>query len=552
MPAESPVNVLQALATRFLPVLFEDDDLLAVAKPAGVDASADRPGAAPGVLEILAASRRTDESLSVVRRLTRYESGVLLLAKRPASAKQLKADLRGRKIEQEVVAVCLGSFQPRRRVVTASRGRAEGARGRVAGRRVPDPAAGREVTHVEHLQSGPKRCMIRFRARAETTHVLRAALRGAGLRLLGDNVHERSVRRQDPAALCLHLASVAFFHPVQRRKVLIRATPPAEFREALRGLPLVERHLQGSLLRRSSLLLDESTDGYRLLTGPAEGLSSLVAERLGRAVVLSVSADDAADADLARRVAHWYRRHLDIDVVYAKVPFGERGDDAAPRMPLVLAGEPGPAELVVREHGLRFLVRVDEKAGLGLFFDHRDNRRRVRELAAGRDVLNLFAYTCGFSVAAAVGKCRQVVSVDISPKALVWGQRNFEINELDAASHEFVRADARDYLERAVRRQQQFDLVLVDPPTFSHGRHAGRAFSLVADLPALMARAVEVLRPGGVLMVATNYRKLSRARFRQLIRQGVAPRPHTMDMPPLPPDFAVDPDHAKTAFVTLI
>jgi 23S rRNA (cytosine1962-C5)-methyltransferase len=220
--------------------------------------------------------------------------------------------------------------------------------------------------------------------------------------------------------------------------------------------------------------------------------------------------------------------------------------------PTPLIGEPAPPQVEVHEHGLLFAIRPYDGFSVGLFPDQRDNRKRIREMAAGKEVLNLFAYTCGFSAAAAAGGAKSVTSVDLSPKHLEWGKVNVKLNTLDASAHEFVAADAMDYLGRAAKHERRFDIIVIDAPTFAHGRKAGKDFSMERDLPALVAATAKVLRKAGTMMVSTNNRKLSHKSLREKIRQGASRRRvEFTDTPPLPLDYAVDPDHAKTIFARL-
>ena len=171
-------------------------------------------------------------------------------------------------------------------------------------------------------------------------------------------------------------------------------------------------------------------------------------------------------------------------------------------------------------------------------------------MSDGKDVLNLFAYTCGFSVAAAAGGANSTVSVDISPGNLDWGKANFARNSLEAGDHQFIRSDAAAYLERAHRQSKRFDLIVVDPPTFSHGRRRKQSFSVERDLTHLIAASVDVLRSGGVMMLSTSYRKLSIQDLRKRAQAGARGRRFkVIATPPLPIDYAMDRDHAKTAFL---
>lgn len=167
-------------------------------------------------------------------------------------------------------------------------------------------------------------------------------------------------------------------------------------------------------------------------------------------------------------------------------------------------------------------------------------------------MLNLFAYTCGFSLAAAVGGAKHTTSVDVSAKNLEWGKANFQLNHMDPEEHTFIRSDAVDFLRRAERQQKMYDLIVIDPPSFAYGRGSKKDFSIATDLSSLISAAAVVLRPGGGLMVSTNYRKLSLRDLKELVRKGMGRRKvHIVDAPALPLDFASDRDHAKTMFLRL-
>jgi len=211
-----------------------------------------------------------------------------------------------------------------------------------------------------------------------------------------------------------------------------------------------------------------------------------------------------------------------------------------------------PEDLEISECGLKYLVRPLVGSSAGLFLDHRDNRSRIRSMAEGKTVLNLFAYTCGFSVAAAAGGAGRTVSVDLSDKNLEWGLDNFRLNGLDPTRHEFIRADAAEYLRRAEKLGERFDLIILDPPTFAHGRKRGRSFSVARDLGDLVRASLGRLEPGGVMMILTNYRRMSVTSLREQVKRCAGRRRfRIIATPRLPADFAVDPDHAKTIFVRL-
>ena len=169
-------------------------------------------------------------------------------------------------------------------------------------------------------------------------------------------------------------------------------------------------------------------------------------------------------------------------------------------------------------------------------------RDAVAHRAAERRVLNLFSYTGAFSVRAAKAGATEVVAVDTSAKAHARARRNYELSGLDASHVELITADAMKTLERFADRKRFFDLVVCDPPTFSHGQ--GRPFSATSDFGQLAGAAASVLVPGGFLAFATNAAKLSSADVDRAIAEGAAAFGHDLriiERHGLPADFPVNP-----------
>lgn len=197
--------------------------------------------------------------------------------------------------------------------------------------------------------------------------------------------------------------------------------------------------------------------------------------------------------------------------------------EAAPADAAVLRGEAPPPEIEVVEGGLRFGVDLLRGQKGGLFLDQRDNRATVRGLAAGRRVLNLFAYTGGFSVYAAAGGARSTTTVDVSAPAIAAAEENFRRNQLPVAPAtrtRFVAADAFAFLEEARRSGERWDLVISDPPSF-----APKQSALSAALGAyrrLHRMAAGVTEPGGILCAASCSSHVSEAEFLETVRAGCA------------------------------
>ncbi|MEN7432172.1 class I SAM-dependent methyltransferase [Chromobacterium sp. TRC.1.1.SA] len=163
-------------------------------------------------------------------------------------------------------------------------------------------------------------------------------------------------------------------------------------------------------------------------------------------------------------------------------------------------------DFVVEEFGQHFIVNLDQYLDTGLFLDHRNTRKRVREEAAGKRFLNLFAYTGSFTVYAGAGGAVASETVDMSNTYQDWSRRNFELNGLDLGKHKLVRADVFQYLEEAVDAGKRFDLIVMDPPTFSNSKKMRDILDVQRDHVWLIDYAMALLAPGGWLYFSNNLR----------------------------------------------
>ena len=164
------------------------------------------------------------------------------------------------------------------------------------------------------------------------------------------------------------------------------------------------------------------------------------------------------------------------------------------------------ANFIVEEAGLKFKVNLSDYLDTGLFLDHRITRGMVREEAAGKRVLNLFCYTGSFSVYAAAGGAAQVTSVDLSKTYLQWAEENMRLNDcFDASKHHFEHADVKQYLDTLP--PASFDLVVMDPPTFSNSKRMKDFLDIQRDHAELLNKTLQAVSPGGVIYFSNNYRK---------------------------------------------
>jgi 23S rRNA (cytosine1962-C5)-methyltransferase len=221
---------------------------------------------------------------------------------------------------------------------------------------------------------------------------------------------------------------------------------------------LVQRRVAHALDLRRSILTPES-DAYRLINGEGDFLPGIIADVYAYTVVLQCLT--AGAARLKPLVIEALGAALAPAGIYERSIGSVRREEGLQFEEGVAAGEVAPGPVSIRENGLRFLVDVQSGQKTGFYLDQRDNRALVRQLAAGRDVLNAFAYTGAFSVYAAAGGARHVCSVESSVRALELARGNWSANRLDASAVEFVEGDVFRYLREVERT---FDLLILDPP----------------------------------------------------------------------------------------
>ena len=162
----------------------------------------------------------------------------------------------------------------------------------------------------------------------------------------------------------------------------------------------------------------------------------------------------------------------------------------------------------VEENGLKFLINLSDYLDTGLFLDHRITRQLVREQSTGKKVLNLFAYTGSFSVYAAAGGAAEVITVDLSKTYLGWAERNMKLNGFsDAKKYQYVQADVLEYIKTIPR--EYFDIIVMDPPTFSNSKRMEGFLEIQRDHVLLINNCLQGLKTGGILYFSTNFRKFT-------------------------------------------
>jgi 23S rRNA (cytosine1962-C5)-methyltransferase len=540
-------------------VLHEDEHLLVVHKPAGMNTHAPSPHAGEGLYDWIRNREPRWASLSIIHRLDKETSGVLVFGKTPLANRSLTGQFTRRQVQKKYLLLTdrqPGTLEMSRQSTLVRAGEryvsrpvhpgAELAETRFrvvktlpadslpAGR--PAPHSTRDLVLVEAIPATGR------------THQIRVHAADLGFPILGDTLYGGG----SAPRVCLHAAELTLQHPETGAQATWNA--PVDF------------FADSRVLLRLALIDPEQTDAFRLIHGAADGRSEWHVERLGDYWLCQSECpwDETIGAD----VDHWiatsgagcqavYHKTLNRQVRRTHV------GDASPRL---VHGQPAPERFVIRENGVRFECSFGEGYSTGLFLDQRDNRRRLLTRHVAGDfplfktdgqpaVLNMFAYTCGFSVCAAAGGAR-VTSVDLSRKYLDWGRRNFALNNLDSEAHDFLYGDAFDWMRRLAKKQRRFDAVLLDPPTFSQSKEHG-VFRAERDYGELIGAALPLVAPEGVLFISSNTAGWDPEAFMDTARQSVTRSGRSLIQVqyfPQPPDFPVtraEPAYLKTAWMRI-
>lgn len=163
----------------------------------------------------------------------------------------------------------------------------------------------------------------------------------------------------------------------------------------------------------------------------------------------------------------------------------------------------------VLEYGIKFKINLVDYLDTGLFLDHREMRHLVALQSKGKRVLNLFAYTCSFSVHAAIAGAPFTKSVDMSNTYTEWGKDNFTLNNISLKNHPVIRADCLKFLDDEIRSKETYDIIIIDPPTISSSKKMDQLFDIQADYFMLLSKALKLLSKDGVIFFSTNSRKFT-------------------------------------------
>lgn len=550
-------------------VIFEDEHLLVVHKPAGWNTHAPSPFAGEGIYDWLKHRESRWAPLAILHRLDKETSGVLVFGKTPLANRSLMEQFTVRRVRKKYLlltdrAVPSKEFTVKTSLVRVGEKYAGGVKGEIAETKFTPVLDSKFAVKSAGLK------MVTAEPLTGRTHQIRVHAAENGFPVLGDTLYGGTASSR----VFLHAAEIAFTHPATNEPVKFFA--PVNF------------DAEPRLALRSAVIEPDATNAFRVIHGAGDGWPGWFVEKLGDFLLsqseLPLSAKQTEELSwLAKtfssrgayhKILSRQIRRSTTAAASPQLVFGEAASSgvSVERRSLDKTDESGflpkaaTTSFEILENGVSFEMSFNEGYSVGLFLDQRDNRRRflTSHITADFDfgpwtldlgLLNCFAYTCGFSVCAAKAGAR-TTSLDLSKKYLEWGRCNFALNGLDPAAHDFIYGDTFDWLRRLAKKGRVFDAVVLDPPTFSQSKEHG-TFRAEKDYDRLVTAALPLVKPGGILFASANAADWPPENFLADVEtavRGAKRKILQQHYIPQPPDFPVsrvEPAYLKTVWMRI-
>ena len=476
-------------------IIFQNDDIVAVFKPSGISTHAPDPDH-PGLVEMLA--KQLGQKIGVHQRLDAETSGIIVFSKSPAGAKKLASAFENRRLSKIYYAVVCG--RP-----AQDSGQWKHFLKHAGGETVESPDGKQAICNFKCERTIGPFSLLKLELLTGITHQLRVQCALAGCPILGDS---RYGGGDHAPRLYLHAHSLQCYDI--RELPRLTANLPAEFSANLDTL-------LASILSHADVHQIPPNEAIRLIVPQHSGIPEIILEKV--ASVLLVRHLEPAGKSL------WDETSLRILFDQAKAFYGctdvsyhvhksPASSHACDRFEQAFSHIPEPVNAT--EHGNLYAFDFSGNA-TGLYLDQRENRKWVMQHAHGR-VLNLFAYTCAFSICAAKSpEVTETTSIDAAPAALNKGRHNFDLNGINPGCHQFIHQDVLKYLDRCAKNHIRFDTIICDPPSF--GRFNKIVFSLEKDLGKLLESCIQAAAPNAVILFSINHRRISLSSLNAMLRQ---------------------------------
>lgn len=454
----------------------EYDDFLVFGKPAGVrthKVSDDQFG----FVEYLA--EKSSKSLFVVHRLDKETSGLILFAKSKEAAGELSKLFETRDIKKTYLFLTDQNIAKTEAEIETHIEKQDEF---FINSPNKEPNSKTTFKFIEKL--GDKKYLWQAEPLTGKPHQIRLHAQKLGVPILGDNQHGGSIYYR----LALHAHQLQFNYKGEAFNISSDYTP-------FKGL------LSDGFNARKNLYKMSAGESFRLLhTEHPNVRADVFGDRLW---VYDYFESELPEA--LRTEVYQFAEQNNLKPIIRHML--NRGQGVGGLEQSTLEAESNQP-WVAEESSVKYLLKTDSGFSPGLFLDQRENRLWVKDHSNGKSVLNLFSYTSGFSVNAALGGAKQVTTVDVSKKFLDWSQENFKLNDIQTEQHEFFSQDTMLFLKGSVKRNRKWDLIICDPPSF--GRSKDGAWKLEKDLPELAELMLNCLNKKGQIIFTCNLERKTR------------------------------------------
>lgn len=466
-----------------------------------------------GLVEFL--EEKFQQEFFVVHRLDKETSGLIVLAKNKLAAQKLSSLFENHNIQKIYLLLTDRKVAETNFQVT---GHVDKEDNQFVLKPDQPPNSKTEFRFVEKIGS-----FYLWEAKPETgkPHQIRLHAEKAGIPILGDKEHGGSPFFR----LSLHASRVTFEY--DSKKMDIQCEIPSLFTKVSSNN--YESFLQACLEKRSYFYEISNQESFRLLHVESERIR---ADRFAD-VLWIYDYTDKGLTDEERISIREFAQNQKLKLVIRHMLDRGAGVGGLEKKTLEIGNSEDSWQ--AEEESIEYVLKTNSGFSPGVFLDQRENRLWVRNNSQRKNVLNLFSYTCGFSVSAALGNAAKVTTVDVSAKFLNWGRENFQANQLNDKDHEFFAQDCLLFLKGSVKRQRQWDLIICDPPTF--GRSKDSVWKIERDLPELAELMLNCLSKNGKILFTCNYEKMNRDELLKLFSQKIRGKIKAERLPQLSLDY---------------
>lgn len=491
----------------------EYDDFLAFNKPFGIRTHRVSDGQF-GFVEFL--SEKLQKELFVVHRLDKETSGLILFAKTKQAAQNLSELFEQHLIKKTYYFLTDQKSKDTEFLIKSHIAKQDEFFINIASE--PDNSE----TKLEFVKPLGKNYLWKAMPKTGKPHQIRLHAQKAGIPVLGDNQHGGGIFFR----LALHAQKVEF--TLNNKDYSVESELPDLFKNDDTTV------LDECFSKRNALYDMPQGESYRLIH---QDIENLRADVFGDRLWVYDYSQKGLTEEQKNKVHIFASQKKLIPVIRHMLDRGQ-GVGGLEQKTLEAADS---GNWVAAEEKVNYQLRTDSGFSPGLFLDQRENRLWTREQAKNKKVLNLFCYTSGFSVNAALGGAEKVTSVDVSKKFLEWSKENFKLNDINPDQHEFFVQDALLFLKGSVKRNRKWDLIICDPPSF--GRSKDAVWKLESSLPELAELLFECLEKKGQILFTCNLEKRTRQDIINLFAKNIKNKnPKISRMPMMALDYELTDD----------